>query len=171
MQINKKIQWINDPANNQFLHYDLPLEYNKTLHWFQGIQDREDRYDAVILADGIPVGLIGLLGMDAKNRKAEAYVVVGEASCKGKHVATKAFFELLSYGFNELGLNRVYLYTERDNVAAQRLFERVGFVKEGLLRDDLLFNGRKVDRYVYGITAAEFVSVTDSNTPSDNQGK
>lgn len=30
-----KIRWINDERNNQFLHYDLPLEYKKTVEWFR----------------------------------------------------------------------------------------------------------------------------------------
>lgn len=30
-----KIEWINNPENNKFLHYDLPLEYEKTVAWFK----------------------------------------------------------------------------------------------------------------------------------------
>ena len=58
--IVKKVEWINNPENNQFLHYDLPLEVTKTEKWFNSIVDRTDRYDAVIEADGIPCGTIGL---------------------------------------------------------------------------------------------------------------
>ena len=72
--IEKKVAWINDPRNNTYLHYDLPLEVEKTRLWFQKNRDRLDRFDAVIEADGVPVGLIGLLGIDDRNRKAEYYV-------------------------------------------------------------------------------------------------
>ena len=65
--IPAKVRWINDPHNNQFLHYDLPLEEEKTRNWFINNKDRTDRYDAVIEADGVPCGLIGLLGIDRKN--------------------------------------------------------------------------------------------------------
>lgn len=68
--IENKIRWMNDPRNNRFLHYDFPLEYEKTLAWYEGIKDREDRYDGVIEADGKPVGLIGLLSIEKKNKKA-----------------------------------------------------------------------------------------------------
>lgn len=30
-----KIEWINNSENNEFLHYDLPLEYDKTVAWFE----------------------------------------------------------------------------------------------------------------------------------------
>lgn len=154
--IENKVKWINDPQNNTYLHYDLPLECEKTALWFEKNKDRTDRYDAVIEADGVPVGLIGLLGIEQRNKKAEYYVALGEGEYKGKGVASMATELLLEYAFSELELNKVYLYTERENVSAQRLFERMGFRREGLLIEDIIYNGRKVDRFYYGITAAEY---------------
>ena len=43
--IANKVKWINDPANNRYLHYDLPLEIEKTEDWFDRNRDRTDRYD------------------------------------------------------------------------------------------------------------------------------
>lgn len=152
-----KIRWINDERNNQFLHYDLPLEYKKTVEWFRRVKDRTDRFDGVIEVDGRPVGLIGLLNIDSRSRKAEYYITLGEHEYKGKGVATKASHLLLEYAFDELHLNRVYLYTEVENHSAQRLFERLGFRKEGLLREDVRQGSRYVHRYVYGLTRNDFV--------------
>ncbi len=156
--IPNKVKWINNPENNKYLHYDLPLEADKTLAWFEKNKDRKDRFDAVIDVDGMPVGLVGLLGIDEKNRKAEIYVALGETDYKGKGVAHKAILLTLDYAFKNLMLNRVYLFTEKDNIAAQKLFEKSGFEKEGLLKDDLIYNGRKVDRFVYGLSAEKFLS-------------
>jgi len=166
--IERKIRWINDPRNNRFLHYDLPLQYHKTLQWYQANKDNDRRYDGVILADDVPVGLIGLLGIDSKNLKAEYYIALGEAAYKGKGVAKQASGQLLEYAFQVLKLNKVCLYTEKDNLAAQRLFERIGFQKEGLLREDLIYNNRKVDRLVYGITAEDFFN---THTSAENTVK
>lgn len=154
--IPNKVKWINDAANNKYLHYDLPLEIVKTEAWFEKNKDRHDRYDAVIEVDGTPVGLIGLLEIDNKNKKAEYYVCLGEKDVKGKGIASNASKLLLQYAFNELCLNKVYLYTEYGNINAQRLFEKLGFEKEGLLKEDLIQNGRKVDRFFYGITKQEY---------------
>ena len=43
--IPNKVKWVNDPRNNTFLHYDLPLEICKTEVWFQNNMGRTDRYD------------------------------------------------------------------------------------------------------------------------------
>ena len=154
--IPAKVKWINDPRNNTFLHYDVPLEFGKTESWFQKNKERTDRYDAVIEADGIPVGLIGLLSIDQKNKKAEYYVTIGERDYLGRGVAARASKQLLEYAFTKLRLERVYLYTEVENTAAIRSYERIGFKREGVLKNDLFSKGRFVDRYVYGITKADF---------------
>lgn len=164
--IHNKIKWINDAKNNRFLHYDLPLVYEKTILWFNNNKDRQDRYDAVIEVDNIPVGLIGLLSIDSKNKKAEFYITLGEEMYCGKGVAKKASNLLLEYAFNILQLNKVYLYTEIENIGAQKLFEKVGFKKEGTLKEDLIYNERKVDRYFYGITKQEYTN--HSNYDSTN---
>lgn len=161
--IENKVKWINDLNNNQYLHYNLPLEYKKTLEWYLANVSNNNRYDAVIEADGVAVGIIGLLEIDYKNLKAEYYITLGEQNYKGKGISYKASLLLLEYAFFELKINKVYLYTEVDNIPAQRLFEKVGFKKEGLLKEDLIYNGRKVDRFFYGITANEYSCPIDNS--------
>ena len=154
--IPKKVEWINNPANNRFLHYNIPLSIEGTERWFDSHQGETTRYDAVIEADGVPVGTIGLLSIDRKNSKAEYYIAMGETSYKGKGVAKEASRLILSYGFEELGLNRIYLFTEVDNIAAQKLFERVGFKREGILKQDVYSHGAFADRIAYGILKEEW---------------
>lgn len=154
--IAKKVEWINDSRNNTYLHYDLPLEIEKTEIWFEKNKDRTDRFDAVIEVDGKPVGLIGLLQIDNKNQKAEWYICLGEQEFKGKGIAKIASLMLFEYAFDKLNLNKIYMFTEKDNISAQMLFDKLGFQKEGLLKEDLIYNNRKVDRFFYGFTKQEF---------------
>lgn len=152
-----KVKWINDDENNQFLHYDLPLREDKTLLWFNSIKDRTDRADFTITYNGEPAGLIGLLNIDNKNRKAEYYITLGGSEFKGKGIATIASDLLIEESYHTYNLNKIYLYTEVDNCSAQKLFERIGFIKEGLLKEDLIQEERKVDRYIYGLFVEEYL--------------
>lgn len=149
--IPKKVEWINNSENNRFLHYDIPLSVEKTEKWFDSHLGENTRFDAIIEADEVPVGTIGLLSIDQKNKKAEYYIAMGELNYKGKGIAKKASQLILSYGFKVLNLNKIYLFTETENIVAQKLFESVGFIKEGLIKQDILSNDKFVDRYVYGV--------------------
>lgn len=150
------MEWINNPENNQFLHYDIPISVEGTEKWFDSHINDINRFDAVMEADGVPVGTIGLLSIDWKNSKAEYYVAMGETAYKGKGVAKEASRLILQYGFEKLGLNRIYLFTEIDNIAAQKLFEKVGFTREGIIRQDIISHGKYVDRVAYGYLKEEW---------------
>ncbi len=160
--IPRKVEWINDSKNNQFLHYDIPLSVEKTEKWFDSHLGEDTRFDAVIEADSVPVGLTGLLSIDRKNSKAEYYIALGEQAYKGKGVAKEATRLILNYGFGVLGLNKIYLFTEIGNTEAQRLFERVGFVREGIIRQDIISRGVFVDRIAYGYIREDW---TDDDYP------
>ena len=148
--IERKVSWINDPENNQHLHYDIPLEISKTQMWFKN-KDNTKRLDLVIEYDGLPVGLIGLLQIDNGNKKAEFYISMGETSFKRKGIATKASELLIRYAFSEIDLHKVYLNTDGENHAAHRLFEKVGFKREGVFKDDMIHHGKYIDRIRYAI--------------------
>lgn len=160
--IPAKIRWINDGRNNQYLHYDLPLEYEKTLRWYEQIKIRPDRYDAVMEWNGIPVGILGLLHIS--NRQAEYYITLGEEAYGGKGIAGKATGLLLEYGFSKLALSRIYLYTETGNIKGQRLFERSGFRRTGLEKNAVKNRGKWADCYIYEIKAADFYQTGQPET-------
>ncbi len=152
--ISNKVKWLNDRDNNRYLHYDFPLVEENTRLWFSKIKDRTDRFDAVIEYDGVPVGVIGLLGIG--DDKAEYYITMGEKEYTGKGIAKKATLLLLEYAFMELGLNKVYLYTEVENIPAQKLFERCGFIRGEIAKNSAVNRGKPVDRYFYSITVSEW---------------
>jgi len=160
--IDKKVKWINDPKVNEYLHYDLPLCPDRTLNWYNNIINAQNREDYVFEVNFkgrmVPVGLIGLLDIDNKNKKAEFYIVNGETKYQGQGIATHATTKFLKHVFLKHDLNKVYLFTEVNNVAAQNLFEKIGFNREGTLKEDLIFMGRKVDRYCYSILRGDFMN-------------
>lgn len=153
--IPNKIKWINDPDNNTFLHYDLPLIYNKTVEWFNN-KNNNYRIDAIIEYNNIPVGLIGLLSIDSSNNKAEFYITIGDKNYKNKGIATTATKMMLEYAFGELSLNKIYLNVDKENLYAIKLYEKVGFVCEGIFKEDLIHNGRYIDRLRYAILNNEY---------------
>lgn len=60
------------------------------------------------------------------------------AEARGRGVTAAALLALSRWAFEELGLGRVELVTDPDNVASQRVAEKAGFTREGVLRSILV---------------------------------
>lgn len=152
--IKHKVRWINDPKNNRYLHYELPLEYEKTLSWYNN-KDNQKRLDLIIEYDGVPIGVIGLLNIDYCNKKAEYYICLGEQQFKGKGIAKIATRLLIEYAFEEMKLHKIYLNVDAMNNQACALYEKVGFVCEGYFKNDMIHNNEYIDRKRYAIFAED----------------
>lgn len=152
--ITNKVKWINDPKNNEYLHYDLPLTTEKTEVWYNIIKENENRYDAVIEYKNVPIGVIGLINID--KCKGEYYITLGENDYKRKGISYIASKKLIHYGFSTLGLNKIWLCVDYDNIAARKLYEKLGFKLEGILKKDIYFKGKMIDRCMYGIIKEEW---------------
>lgn len=148
--IPQKVVWINNPENNQHLHYNIPINYEDTRKWFFN-KNNSVRMDYVIEYDGVPVGLIGLLSIDHFHHKAELYISMGEVIYKKRGISTVAIQILLGYGFQHLHLHKIYSTTDGENHAVHRLLEKVGFVQEGYFKDDMIHRGRYIDRIRYSV--------------------
>lgn len=153
--IENKVMWINNPQNNQYLHYDLPLNIEKTTEWFYK-RNTLNRCDCVIEYMYIPIGLIGLLNIDNTNRKAEFYISMGNIEYKRKGIATIATKLILQYAFETLNVNKVYLNVDEKNVSARKLYEKVGFKCEGVFVKDMFHRGEFINRMRYGFLKENF---------------
>jgi RimJ/RimL family protein N-acetyltransferase len=70
-------------------------------------------------------------------------------------VATRAVRLLSGWALRELRLPRVQLLADVDNVASQRVAEKAGFRREGVLRQALEIKGRRSDCVMYSLLQGE----------------
>ena len=69
---------------------------------------------------------------------------------------TEALTAFLGYGFGELDLNRIEADTDPRNLAATSVLEKLGFVREGLLRERWITDGQKSDSAMYGLLRSDW---------------
>jgi RimJ/RimL family protein N-acetyltransferase len=74
---------------------------------------------------------------------------------RGRGIATRATRLMVRWAFSELGLARIELTCGLDNAASQRVAERVGFVREGLLRSHTTFKQSRRDTLVFSLLSGE----------------
>jgi RimJ/RimL family protein N-acetyltransferase len=88
-----------------------------------------------------------------QGRAAVGYWLAGEA--RGRGVATHAVRLVAQWVFAELGLARLELTCGPDNEASQRVAERCGFTREGVLRSHIPFKGGRRDTVVFSLLPGE----------------
>jgi [ribosomal protein S5]-alanine N-acetyltransferase len=74
----------------------------------------------------------------------------------GHGYATEAARAVLRWAFDTLDLNRVQAEADTRNVASARVLEKLGFVREGTLREDCIVNGEVSNSWVFGLIRREW---------------
>jgi UDP-4-amino-4,6-dideoxy-N-acetyl-beta-L-altrosamine N-acetyltransferase len=111
--------------------------------WFKSVKSTANDLMFIIETDKRePIGAIALYNIDLKNRSGElGRLMIGNRKYLGRGFATEAAEELVKFGFESLGLHRIYLQLFEDNDKAYKIYHKVGFKKEGLFRDAFFKTG------------------------------
>ena len=104
---------------------------------------------------GSILGAVTLLGFVASSRRAEVGYLLSRQAW-GKGLVHEALCGLLTYGFNKLSLRRVEADVEPRNERSVKVLERLGFVREGFLRERWLIGDAVSDTALYGLLAREW---------------
>lgn len=102
------------------------------------------------------IGSTGFNQIDFRHRSASLGMMIGEKSVWGKGYGTEATALTVHYAFSELHLNRVQLHVYEYNLRAMRVYEKVGFLREGVLRQEHVYDGRFWDTVVMAILREEW---------------
>lgn len=74
----------------------------------------------------------------------------------GRGIAPEAVRAVLTFGFYEVGLNRIEADTHAENAASVRVLEKLGFKREGHLREKYYNEGKYHDELVFSLLKREF---------------
>lgn len=150
----KKInQWRNDRTlvsllGNTFRFVSL----ERDREWLEATNRESDRQ----LRLGIEfndqlVGITSLTNIDELHGTAEFSILIGEPEVRGQGLGHWATTCLVHHAFDDLRLNRIWLTVIPRNTPAIRLYEKVGFEREGTLRQALFKEGNYQDLHLMSI--------------------
>jgi ribosomal-protein-alanine N-acetyltransferase len=116
---------------------------------------RRDEYRWIILRGETPVGTAALMKPAWRMGYGEIGYLITE-SLQGQGLGTRAVRLLVNHLFRETALRRLQALVSVENLASQRLVERLGFVLEGTLRQHFIIQGRAVDERLYSVLRTEW---------------
>ncbi len=126
----------------------------------------ESGYFAIENLDGELIGRADFEHLDPVDRTAEVMIVIGDPGSRGKGAGSDAMRVLLSYLFRDRQAEHVWLTVLAWNEPAIRSYEKIGFIREGRLIEDVWLDGKADDQLVMGILRHEFEAKWPS-TPQD----
>jgi RimJ/RimL family protein N-acetyltransferase len=144
----------NDPEITRWIPL-VPSPYTEE-HARAFVAGTDEDYSLAMTLDGVVVGAIGM-GLNRPGYRGRiGYWVAAQA--RGAGICTRALRLLSGWALNDLGLSRLELITDPDNRASQRVAEKVGYRREGVLRSHLLHpDGRLRDSVMFSLLPGELV--------------
>lgn len=116
----------------------------------------DDRFDFAILSEGHLVGEVVLSNVDPLNKSASFRIAVWYAENRNRGYGSEATELVVRFGFECLGLNRIELEVFAFNPRARYVYERAGFVHEGVRRQALFWEGQWVDSEMMAVLRTDF---------------
>ena len=107
--------------------------------------------------DGTLIGTVTLHDLNLSGGRAELGYLLAKSRW-GQGLAREAVGLAIDHAFSTLGLRRLEADIDPRNLASQKLLERLGFVREGYLRERWCVAGEVTDTALYGLLAREWIS-------------
>jgi [ribosomal protein S5]-alanine N-acetyltransferase len=153
------MSWFED---QEVCRYNSHGKFFKTRTAFEKYLSELNLEDRIVWAvchrgDG-HIGNVSLQQISMIDRTAEFAILLGDKRHWGKGVGVLAGRQLLSHGFNKLGLERIYCGTAANNEGMRSLAVALGMTLEGTRRQHLFLEGERVDLLEFGVLRSEFRS-------------
>ncbi len=148
------------PEVMRYWSYPAWTERSQAQEWLINVQEGYRTGNALQLgvernADHILIGTCTLYQFHVASRRAEIGYALGRPYW-GSGYMHEALQMLLRYAFETLNLNRLEADIDPRNLASASVLERLGFVKEGLLRERWIVNEEVSDTALYGLLRREW---------------
>lgn len=140
-------------AYNFFFEFEPCNQQQQTEWWEQSFRKNNEKNFIIVTNDEKEnfLGTISLVGIDMRNKKAELGRFYLHPLERGKGYGVEIIALLLEYSFNHLNLHKIYLEVLSENIQAINLYKKLGFCKEGLLKNHIFKNGKYQDIQIYSI--------------------
>lgn len=137
---------------------DLQMQKLKIAGGFSNYRTSTVQFHLTLRDSGLVVGSIAFHNWYQIHRRSEIGYAMTSDEHKAQGLMREALPEVLRFGFEAMDLNRVEAFISPENEASLRMVERVGFKREGRLRQHYAHDGALDDSVVYGLLREDWVS-------------
>lgn len=127
------------------------------ISWYQSIHNNKTgiRWGITLKEQGIVVGSCGFHNSVSQHFRTEIGFELNKEQW-GKGVAVEAVEAIINYGFEHMNFQRIEALIEPPNLSSQKLVEKLGFIREGLLRNYEFTRDKFDDLYMYSLLRQDY---------------
>ena len=147
------VQYANNEKISNYLADAFPFPYTKEfgLEFIKRVSKENPTRVFTITSENEAIGSIGIFPDKDIYRKNGAIAYWVAEPYWGKGIATSAINQILKYGFDKLGLTRIYAKPFGSNISSQCVLEKSGFELEAIIPNAVFKNSLYLDEKIYGI--------------------
>ena len=119
-------------------------------------QNKDIKLAICTVEENLYIGNVYLTNIDYISRKAHSHILIGNHDFWNDGYGTEAMRLLLDYAFNHKNLRRIEALVLEDNIASQKMHEKLGYKREGLLRESVYKDGRYKNQICYALLKSEY---------------
>jgi [ribosomal protein S5]-alanine N-acetyltransferase len=151
------VGWLNDPEVYKYLETRGGYSIEKLKEFLSEVEKKDILFWGIHLKDSLRhLGNIKIDPVNTRHGTAEYGIMMGEKSEWGKGYAKEASVIIINHCFNMLGLRKITLGVITNNVAAVQLYKKIGFITEGVLKNQSIYDGVYCDTYRMSIFNPNF---------------
>jgi RimJ/RimL family protein N-acetyltransferase len=145
-------RWMKDEYGRHFLLSSSTAQPTEVESLLQNPRNKV----GIIIEKSKPVGAVAFLDIDTVQRRAELRKILGEGSARGRGLAEEATRLWITYGGEELGLEKIFVSTLQTHLRNIQLNESIGFRVEGLLLREVRIGHDRYDLLRMGLCYDEY---------------
>jgi RimJ/RimL family protein N-acetyltransferase len=148
------LEFLNEVRNHcaeEYLHDSRTFSLSDTLNWFKATNPNY----YVILNEGKKIGYFRLSNYSQPNQN----IYIGadlHPKFWGKKLAYPSYQRFIDYLFINYDLNKISLEVLSTNIRAYNLYKKLGFVQEGIKRQEVLKQNQFVDSIIMSLLKTEY---------------
>lgn len=155
------VRWLNDPEVIENLYLYVPMSMGQEEIWYgkvlqSPVEEQPLTIEIKLNEDWIPIGTLAFVSINWHDHSSEIGIAIGEKSYWNKGYGTEALQLLLNYGFQTVGLNRIWLRVYESNERGIHAYLKAGFVHEGIMRQARWKNGKFINMNIMSVLRDEW---------------
>lgn len=149
------LKWRNQETIREVMFDSSIITWKTHINWFNRIKISETAVSKVFYFEDVPFGIINITQIDTINNSCEWGFYIG-AQDVPPGMGTILGYTALNYIFQDLKIRKVLAEVLDFNDKSAHFHKKMGFTQEGLLREQVLKNGKYIDVLLFGCLSSEW---------------